>query len=120
MAEASSSSPSGSNSITQDKANQAKMLIENFYTNLVNQYKEREQRWKDYLWFERIWLFIVNRGRRLEEKMKEEGLSEAQVELIDERFSSRSLILISETGKKKKAFYILQNYYKSKTMVKKN
>lgn len=28
--------------------------------------------------------------------------------------------LISETGKKKKAFYILQNYYKSKTMVKKN
>jgi len=28
--------------------------------------------------------------------------------------------LISETGKKKKAFYTLQNYYKSKTMVKKN
>ena len=27
--------------------------------------------------------------------------------------------LISETGKKKKAFYILQNYYKSKTMDKK-
>ncbi len=28
--------------------------------------------------------------------------------------------LLSETGKKKKAFYILQNYYKSKTMDKKN
>ena len=29
---------------TQEKVNKAKMQIENFYANLVNQYEEREDR----------------------------------------------------------------------------
>ena len=30
--------------ITQEKVNKAKMSIENFYANLINQYEEREER----------------------------------------------------------------------------
>ncbi len=30
--------------ITQDKVHKAKMSIENFYANLINQYEEREER----------------------------------------------------------------------------
>jgi len=30
--------------LTQEKVNQAKMLIENFYTNLISQNNEREAR----------------------------------------------------------------------------
>ncbi len=30
--------------ITQEKVNRAKMSIENFYANLINQYEEREER----------------------------------------------------------------------------
>ena len=30
--------------ITQEKVHKAKMSIENFYANLINQYEEREER----------------------------------------------------------------------------
>jgi hypothetical protein len=48
--------------ITQEKVHKAKMSIENFYANLVNQYEEREERY-----------------RRLEEMMNAEGLSDQEV-----------------------------------------
>jgi pyruvate-formate lyase len=48
--------------ITQEKVHKAKMSIENFYANLINQYEEREERY-----------------RRLEEMMDVEGLSEQEV-----------------------------------------
>ena len=47
--------------ITQDKVHKAKMSIENFYANLINQYEEREERLeikkKCFLFIE-IFLFI--------------------------------------------------------------
>lgn len=48
--------------ITQEKVHKAKLSIENFYANLVNQYEEREERY-----------------RRLEEMMNAEGLSDQEV-----------------------------------------
>ncbi len=48
--------------ITQEKVHKAKMSIENFYANLINQYEEREERY-----------------RRLEEMMNAEGLSDQEV-----------------------------------------
>ncbi|CAF4407706.1 unnamed protein product, partial [Adineta steineri] len=47
--------------ITKEKVHKAKMSIENFYANLINQYEEREERY-----------------RRLEEMMTAEGLSEQE------------------------------------------
>lgn len=47
---------------TQEKVHKAKMSIENFYANLVNQHEEREERY-----------------RRLEEMMNAEGLTEQEV-----------------------------------------
>jgi len=70
--------------LTQEKVNQAKMLIENFYTNLISQNNEREARWLGYVsnettdWFD--FLFRSNRFRRLEEQMTADGLSEDEVE----------------------------------------
>ncbi|CAF0811170.1 unnamed protein product [Didymodactylos carnosus] len=49
------------NPVTLEKVNKAKMTIENFYTNLINQYEEREERY-----------------RRLEETMQAEGLSDQE------------------------------------------
>lgn len=47
--------------ITQEKVHKAKMSIESFYANLINQYEEREERY-----------------RRLEEMMKAEGLTDQE------------------------------------------
>ena len=33
--------------LTQEKVHRAKMSIENFYANLINQYEEREERYDD-------------------------------------------------------------------------
>ena len=48
---------------TLDKANKVRLTIENFYENLFQEYEEREERY-----------------RRLEETMKQQGLSESEVE----------------------------------------
>ena len=50
---------------TQEKVHKAKMSIENFYANLVNQHEEREERY-----------------RRLEEMMNAEGLTEQEVKSL--------------------------------------
>jgi hypothetical protein len=47
---------------TLDKANKVRLTIENFYDNLFQEYEEREERY-----------------RRLEETMKQQGLSESEV-----------------------------------------
>ena len=47
---------------TLDKANKVRLTIENFYDNLFQEYEEREERY-----------------RRLEENMKQQGLSESEV-----------------------------------------
>ncbi|CAF2526752.1 unnamed protein product [Rotaria sp. Silwood2] len=60
--------------ITQEKVNKAKMSIENFYANLINQYEEREERY-----------------RRLEDTMNAEGLSD------QEKLEKRHLHAAKET-----------------------
>ena len=66
--------------ITHEKVHRAKMSIENFYSNLINQYQEREERLEItlvlFLFFE---IIFNHRYRRLEETMKAEGLSEQEV-----------------------------------------
>ena len=46
---------------TLDKATKAKLTLENYYSNLVSQHKERRQRWE-----------------RLEETLKDQAISEDQ------------------------------------------
>ena len=53
---------------TLDKANKVRLTIENFYDNLFQEYEEREERY-----------------RRLEETMRQQGLSESEV-LLENSF----------------------------------
>lgn len=42
--------------ITQEKVHKAKLSIENFYANLINQYEEREERYAGF-----TLLFMINK-----------------------------------------------------------
>lgn len=71
--------------ITHEKVHRAKMSIENFYANLINQYEEREERFVlhlDLLLSSLDTSFHRSRYRRLEETMNAEGLTEQEVKAI--------------------------------------
>jgi hypothetical protein len=72
---------------TKDKATKAKVHLENYYSNLINQFQERRQR-----------------AARLEDSLRDESISEEQ------RVEKRSQHAVRETGKDIGALFITLHF----------